>query len=251
MAFDSADAYDRFMGRFSGPLAPKFADLAELTGASRVLDVGCGPGVLTRELVERLGTDAVSAIDPSAPFVDAARQRLPGVDILVGSAEELPYDDGTFDAALAQLVVHFMSDPVAGVREMARVTRPGGVVTACVWNHAGERGPLSPFWSAVRNVDPQAADESTVAGARAGALRDIFERAGLTDVEDTHLEVTGSFASFEEWWEPYTVGVGPPGDYVARLGPDEVSRLSEVCRERLPDGPFELPASAWAARGRA
>ena len=251
MAFDSADAYARFMGRFSEPLAPKFADLADLAGGTRVLDVGCGPGVLTSELVERLGTDAVSAIDPSAPFVAAARQRLPGVDIRVGSAEELPYDDGTFDAALAQLVVHFMADPVRGLREMGRVTRAGGVVAACVWDHAGGNGPLSPFWSAVRRLDRDAADGSQFAGVRAGSLEELFSKAGLADVEETRLDVTGRFTSFEDWWKPYTMGVGPPGDYVAGLDQDGVSRLKQACREELPEAPFELTVSAWAAHGRA
>ena len=251
MAFTSADAYARFMGRFSEPLAPKFSDLVPLDDARRVLDVGCGPGVLTSELVARVGSNGVLAVDPSAPFVEAARRRLPGVDIRVASAEALPYDDDTFDAALAQLVLHFMADPVAGLREMARVTRPGGAVAACVWDHAGGSGPLSHFWSAVRTLDGQAVDESAMAGTQAGALRNLFVEAGLSGVEDTRLDVTVGFASFEDWWEPYRLGVGPAGDYVAGLGAEGVSRLAEACRAGLPDGPFELTVSAWAARGTA
>ena len=249
MAFTSADAYARFMGRFSEPLAPKFADLVPLGDAQRVLDVGCGPGVLTSELVTRVGSGAVFAADPSGPFVEAARRRLPDVDIRVASAEALPYDDDSFDAALAQLVVNFMADPVAGLREMARVTRRGGMVAACVWDHAGGSGPLSHFWSAVRTLDGQAVDESAMAGVQARALRNLFEQAGLADVEDTRLDLTVGFSSFEDWWEPYTLGVGPAGDYVAGLGPEGASRLSEACRAGLPDGPFELTVSAWAARG--
>ena len=251
MVFDSADAYGRFMGRFSEPLALTFVEFAALRESSRVLDVGCGPGVLTHVLVDRFGTDAVAAIDPSAPFVDAARSRLPGVEIKVASAEDLPYAEDSFDAALAQLVVHFMTDPVQGLREMARVTRPGGVVAACVWDHAGGRGPLSHFWSAVRALDDHATDESAMAGAQAGSLRRLFEQAGLSDVDEVSLDVTVGFTSFEDWWEPYTMGVGPAGDYVASLGPETVRRLSEACRARLPDGAFELTVSAWAARGRA
>lgn len=249
MAFTSADAYARFMGRFSEPLAPTFADIVPLDGARRVLDVGCGPGVLTSELVARLGSGAVVAVDPSGPFVEAARRGLPGVDVQIATAEALPYDDSSFDAALAQLVVHFLADPVAGLGEMARVTRPGGVVAACVWDHAGGSGPLSHFWSTVRTLDGQAVDESAMAGAQAGALGKLFVEAGLAEVEDTRLDVTVGFASFEDWWEPYTLGVGPAGDYVAGLGPDGVARLSEACRAGLPKGPFELTVSAWAARG--
>jgi ubiquinone/menaquinone biosynthesis C-methylase UbiE len=144
MSFNvSADAYLRFMGRYSEPMASQFADLAGVSPGQRVLDVGCGPGALTAELVRRLGPGEVSAVEPSAPFAAAARQRLPDVDIQQAQAEQLPFPDAVFDAALAQLVVHFMADPVAGLREMGRVTRPGGVVAACVWDHAGGRGPLA------------------------------------------------------------------------------------------------------------
>ena len=134
----AAEAYDRFMGVWSRELSAQFAELAEIAHGDRVLDVGCGPGNLTSELVRRLGPEAVAAVDPSEPFVAAARARHPGVDVRQAPAEALPYPDRAFDAALAQLVVHFMSDPVAGLREMARVTRPGGVVAACVWDFAGE-----------------------------------------------------------------------------------------------------------------
>ena len=142
MSFDvAADAYDRFMGRYSAQLAPGLADLGGVQAGQTVLDVGCGPGALTAELVRRLGPDAVAAVDPSESFVAAARARHPGVDVRLSAAEDLPYPDGTFDAAFAQLVVHFMTDPVAGLAEMARVTRADGVVAACVWDLAGGRAP--------------------------------------------------------------------------------------------------------------
>src|SRR5918992_5708725 len=132
-----AQAYDRFMGRYSVPLAPKLADFAGVDAGQRVLDVGCGPGALTTELVGRVGPAFVAAVDPTEGFVEAARERHPGVDVRVARAEQLPYADDTFDAALAQLVVHFIADPVAGLRDMGRVTREDGVVAACVWDHAG------------------------------------------------------------------------------------------------------------------
>ena len=142
MSFDvSADAYMRFIGRYSEPLAVLFADLAEVGPGQRVLDVGCGPGALTAELVRRAGARAVSAVEPSGSFVAAVRERLPGVDVRQSAAERLPFADDAFDAAMAQLVVHFMADPVLGLREMGRVTRPGGAVAACVWDHAGRLWP--------------------------------------------------------------------------------------------------------------
>src|SRR6478736_3672813 len=180
----AADSYDKFMGRYSTLLAPQFADLAGIGSGQRVLDVGCGPGALTTELVERLGAASVAAVDPSESFVAAARARLPDVDIRQSSAEQLPFSDDEFNAAHAQLVVHFMADPVAGLAEMRRVTRPGGVVAACVWDHAGGRGPLSPLWEAAHALDPNVRDESELPGARHGDLERLFEAAGLGDVEE-------------------------------------------------------------------
>ena len=237
----------RFMGRFSEPLAVRFAELAGVRRGQRVLDVGCGPGALTAELVNRAGADAVSAVEPSASFAAAVRKRLPGVDIRRSVAEELPFPDGGFDAAMAQLVVHFMADPVLGLREMGRVTRPGGVVAACVWDHAGGRGPLGVFWSAVRELDPAADDESGLAGVREGHLAGLFAQAGLGGAQVTTLTVRVRYASFGRWWEPFTLGVGPAGAYVASLAPDQRAALREQCRRLLPAGPVAVSATAWAA----
>jgi SAM-dependent methyltransferase len=252
MSFEvAADAYDRFMGRYSVLLAPQLADLAGLVAGQRVIDVGCGPGALTSELVRRLGAAAVTAVDPSEAFVAAARQRLPGVSVEHASAEHLPFPDESFDAALAQLVVHFMADPVAGLREMARVTRKRGVVAACVWDHAGGQGPLSLYWEAARELDPEVEDESKLAGARQGHLSELFEAAGLHAVEETHLAVSVEHLTFEDWWEPFTLGVGPAGAHAARLAPQQRAQLRDLCHERLPAAPFVLPARAWVARGLA
>ena len=244
-----ADAYDRFMGRYSLPLAPQLADYAGIAAGQRVLDVGCGPGALTGELVKRLGPASVSAVDPSEPFVAAARERNPGVTVRRAPAEELPFGDEEFDGALAQLVVHFMTDPVAGLREMARVTRPGGVVAACVWDHAGGQGPLSLYWDAARELDQAVHDESHLAGAREGDLAELFREAGLNDVEDGLLSVTVEHPSFEEWWEPFTLGVGPAGAFAAGLDEPQQARLEELCRELQPTAPFVVTAGAWVARG--
>ena len=203
----SASAYDRFMGRYSVRLAPQFAEFTGVSGGQRVLDVGCGPGALTSELVARLGPVAVTAVDPSESFVGAARERHPGVEVHVAAAEDLPFEGEQFDAALAQLVVHFMSDPVAGLREMARVTRPGGVVAACVWDHGGGQGPLSVYWEAAHELDPDVADESGLAGAAEGSLAELFRAAGLSRIEDGIDSVTVEHPTFEEWWQPFTLGV--------------------------------------------
>jgi len=251
MSFDvSADAYLRFMGQYSEPLAPRFADLAEVRPGQRLLDVGCGPGALTAELARRVGQGAVSAVEPSASFAAAVSARLPGVDVRPSTAEQLPFGDDSFDGALAQLVIHFMTDPVAGLREMGRVTRPGGIVAACVWDHAGGRGPLTAFWSAVRELDPAADDESHLAGTREGQLVTLFAQAGLGRAQPATLTVRVRHASFEQWWERFTLGVGPAGTYVASLTPDRRAELRERCRRQLPAGPVEISAAAWAATCR-
>jgi SAM-dependent methyltransferase len=252
MSFDvAADAYDRFMGEYSLLLSPQLADFAGVRSGQRVLDVGCGPGALTAELVARVGAAAVAAVDPSEPFVAAARERNPGVEVVHATAEQLPFPALTFDATLAQLVVHFMPDPIRGLAEMARVTRPQGVVAACVWDHAGGQGPLSVFWRAARAVDPEVDDESGLPGVREGHLADLFEAAGLHDIEATALWVSHEHATFEAWWEPFTKGVGPAGSFLASLSADRQVELREACRAMLPRTPIVVTARAWAARGLA
>ena len=252
MTFDvAAEAYDRFMGRYSRLLSPQLAGLAGVRAGDRALDVGCGPGVLTGELVSRLGADHVAAVDPSPPFVEATRARHPAVDVRLASAERLPFADAVFDVCLAQLVVHFMSDPVAGLAEMRRVTRRDGVVAACVWDFADGHAPLSVFWQAARELDPSADDESGRAGARDGHLAELLAEAGLRDVRQEVLSVSLQHSGFDEWWAPYTEGVGTAGAYLGRLDANRRDELRDRCRIRLPQGPFVLTSRAWAARGLA
>ncbi len=251
MSFNvAADAYGRFMGRFSEPLALEFLALVEPRAGQRALDVGAGPGALTAQLVARLGAGAVAAVEPSEPFVAALRERLPDADVRHGKSEQLPFDDDSFDLALAQLVVHFMSDPVAGCAEMARVTRPGGLVAASVWDYENDRSPISFFWRAALEVDPDAPGETHLPGTREGQLADYFERAGLRDVEAGALTVRVELASFDDWWEPYTLGVGPAGQYVSGLDDARREAVCARCRELLPDGPFPIESAAWVAVGR-
>ncbi len=250
MAFDSADAYGRFMGRYSEPLAPRLADLAGVLPGQRVLDVGCGPGALTAVLVRRLGPDSVAAVDPSEAFVVSARDRLPGVDVRAATAESLPFADDTFDAALASLVVHFMADPVAGLREMARVTRPDGVVAAAVWDHAGGGGPLSTFWRAVQDLDPTSPGDADRAGTREGHLGELCTAAGLVGIRESPLSVRVAHPSVAEWWQPYTLGIGPAGDHVAGLDDEGRDALRARCAALLPPAPFETTATAWAVVAR-
>jgi SAM-dependent methyltransferase len=252
MSFDvAATAYDAFMGRWSRRISMAQADEAGIVPGMRVLDVGCGTGALTEELVRRVTAEHVSAVDPSPSFVSAMRDHLPGVDVREATAERLPFEDGTFDAAIAQLVVHFMADPVAGLVEMRRVTRRGGVVAASVWDYAGNRGPLGVFWEAAREIRPEVRDESHLAGTREGHLAELFEAAGLRHVSRSVLHATIEHPTFDAWWEPFTKGAGPAGAFVAGLDPGDVDRLRRACERRLDARPITVRASAWAARGYA
>jgi SAM-dependent methyltransferase len=248
----AADAYVQFMGRFSAPLAAPFADvgLAGVDPSARVLDVGCGPGMLTSELVKRQGEAAVSAVDPADAFVGATAAAYPGADVRQAAAEDLPFADDMFGATLAQLVVHFMRDPDAGVREMVRVTAPGGRVSACVWDHSGEgKGALSGFWRVVQRLDPEAEGEGALAGSTPGDLTRYFVGAGLREVDETMLTVRKEFATFAEWWLPFTMAVGPAGSYVGSLNQIERAGLEGALREEYGEGAFAIEAGAWTATG--
>jgi SAM-dependent methyltransferase len=251
MGFDvAAGAYDRFMGRFSEPLADEVADLLDLRPGLRALDVGSGPGALTARLVGRLGAGAVAAVDPSRSFVAALRRRLPGVDARVAPAERLPFGAGSFDRAAAQLVVPFLADPPAGLREMRRVLTADGLLVAAVWDHAGGAGPLEPFWAAAREVDPSAPDESADPGVREGDLERLVGAAGFEDVRGGSLTVTVALGGFAAWWDPFTEGVGPAGAYVAGLDAPTRTAVRDRCAERLGPGPFEVRARAWCVTAR-
>ena len=250
-----AEAYDRLVGRYSYALAGALADAAGIEADSSVLDVGAGSGAGTRRLAELVGPGRVAAVEPSAPFVEALRERLPGADVRRASAESLPFEDATFDAALTALVVNFMEDPLTGVAEMRRVTRPGGAVAACVWDYGGEMTLLRAFWDSAVALAPDlaaAADErSRMRFAREGELGGLWQQAGLRDVREGELVVSAGYESFDDLWEPFTLGAGPAGAYAASLDPGRQDALRDDYRRRLavPHGGFRLSARAWFAVG--
>ena len=245
-----AEHYDRFMGRYAPTLTPALADAADVAAGMRVLDVGCGPGGLTAELATRVGADHVAAIDPAPQFAAACRERHPGADVREGVAEALPWDDDSFDAALSSLVVAFMGDPAQGVREMARVTRPGGTVAACMWDlDKGGMTMLRTFWTAVHTVQPEAGGEHRLPGTAEGGIASLMRDAGLTDVRDGALMARADYTGFDDFWEPFTLAVGPAGEHLRSLDDDRQARVREACRTALPEGPFSLDARAWFARG--
>jgi len=250
MGFDvAADAYEEFMGQYSNPLGVVFADWIGGRRGQRAIDVGCGTGALTTELVARLGADAVAAVDPSPSFVAEIQRRFPGVDAAIASAERLPYPDDRFDIAAAQLVVHFMTDAVAGIRELARVTKTGGIVAANAWDHSGGRGPHAIFWSAVGSLDDNPPAPAALAGSASTDLAGLFTEAGLANVTSSSLTVVRHYRSFDEWWHPYTLGVAPAGDYVASLSDEARTELRVRCAEQFPATSFDVTALAWCVRG--
>jgi ubiquinone/menaquinone biosynthesis C-methylase UbiE len=242
------------MGRYADRLAPLLIAFAEVQPGESVLDVGCGPGSLTEALGVHVRAERVAAIDPSEQFAAATAERVTGADVQVGAAESLPWPDDTFDAALAQLVVNFMSDAEAGVGEMRRVVRPGGTVAACTWDYSGGMTMLRTFWDAALALDSTAPDEArTMRLHDPTELRELWVRAGLEVMEADTLVVEAAYRDFDDYWEPFTGGVGPGGAYTSSLDPNRREALREECRRRLgdPDSAFTLTATAWAVKGRA
>jgi ubiquinone/menaquinone biosynthesis C-methylase UbiE len=243
-----AEHYDSFMGRYTIPLARALVDEVGVERGVRVLDVGCGPGGLTSELADRVGAESVAAIDPAEQFVAACRERNPGADVRRGVAEELPWEDDTFDAALSSLVIAFMRDADAGLREMKRVTRPGGKVGVCMWDIAGGgMTMLRLFWSAMKTVKPEVEGERLRVGIAAGDIAERMRRAGFREVSDGALEVSVDYSGFEDFWQPFTFGVGPAAQALAALDEDERVAVRAALRAELRDDFFTLSARCWYA----
>jgi SAM-dependent methyltransferase len=248
----SGDAYDAFMGRYSTALAAPFAGYLGVEPGRRVLDVGCGPGALTSELVRRLGADGVAACDPSASFVAACADRLPGVDVREAPAEHLPYADATFDILAAQLVVPFIPDAVAAAAEFARVTVRGGTIGVAIWDLERGMEMLRSFWDAALSLDPSAPDElRTLATGREGDVSAWLDRAGLEDVTESMIVVRSAYSGFDELWSGFLGGIGPAGTYCVGLPEDRRAAVRGAMFERIgsPSGSFTLDAVARVGRG--
>jgi Methylase involved in ubiquinone/menaquinone biosynthesis len=243
----SETAYDNFMGRYSMRLAPLFADFAGVQAGQKVLDVGAGTGALTAELVRR-GAEAAAA-DPSPSFVAALERKLPETDVRSAPAEELPWPDESFDAALAQLVLTFMRDAPSGVAEMRRVVRPGGVVAACMWDRQG-MDMLAAVNRAQAAVAPTGTTEARTLYRSREEVEGLFTGDGFADVQTTLLEVEREYTGFDEFWAALADGAGPAGAWVKTLDDETRARAREEVYRQIgaPSGVFTLHGRAWATR---
>ena len=257
--FADAEAYQRFMGRWSSKLAPLLVEFAEVGDAGRVLDVGSGTGALAFSIAERSVHCQVVGIDPSKEYVGyaASRNPFPGrASFQVGDAQHLEFPAATFESSLSLLVFNFIPDRKLALREVSRVTKPGGFISAAVWDYAAGMRMLRAFWDAASTVDPPAEkfDESHMPLCRSGELGGLWKEIGLADVQERPLDMTMRFDTFADYWNPFLLGQGPAGNYLRQLGDEqkravrgEVKRRLEVKSE---EAPFSLQARAWAVRGR-
>ena len=246
-------AYDLFMGRYSIPLAARFADAAGVQFGQTAVDVGCGPGALIGALVARLGADAVSACDPAPGFLADCAAEHPGIELKPGRAESIPFETDRFDHAMAQLVLHFVAEPEQAAVEMARVVRRGGAVSACVWDFDGGMEMLRGFWDAALVIDQDAPDEArTMRFGRPGEIAELFAAVGLGEIVETTLHVASTYTSFDELWNGFLAGVGPAGAYCVALADEDQERLRAELFRRFgsPTGSFTLGAVARCATAR-
>jgi SAM-dependent methyltransferase len=256
-AWHGATAYERYMGRWSRRLAPRFVQWLDVPPWRRWLDVGCGTGALSAAIAAACAPSALCGVDPSEGFLAAARDKLPAhVGLHRASADHLPLADGEFDIVASALVLNFVPDAAAALREMVRVTAPGGRVAACVWDYAQRMDLIRHYWDAADVLGLLAPGQDQ--GERfpichPEALAAAFAEAGLLQVEGTTIEIEMRFADFDDYWQPFLGGQGPAPSHAVRLADDDRARLRELLRTRLPaqsDGSTVLHARALAVRGR-
>ncbi len=256
--WSGADDYEWYVGRWSRAVAQRFLGWLDVDPASRWIDVGCGTGALTSRIVADSRPAAVLAVDPSADFIARAQEAVADerVTFAVGSADALPAPDTSVDAVVSGLVLTFVPDADAALREAVRVARPGGRVAAYVWDYAGRMDLMRHFWDAAAAVDPAAAEKDEgrrFSLANPTQLERLWSGGGLEDVAVTAIDVPTVFRDFDDYWGPFLTGVGAAPAYAASLDPERLAAVRERLRSTLPTAPsgtISLIARAWAVRGR-
>ena len=253
--FSNAAAYEAMMGRWSKRLAPMFLDFARVSDGDRILDVGCGTGSLVQIIADRIGQASIVGIDPAQASIDYARTRFSDACITFdrGDAQKLPYANLSFAHSLSLLVFQFLSQPEMVAKEMRRVTRSGGTVAACTWDRTGME-MSEVFWEECGRLDSGAEERAQRPNKCnvQGQLTDVWRAAAFKSIEEVALEIRTDFKCFDDFWLPYTKGVGPQGVYVASLSAEKRELLRDALWKRLlgeQDRPFTLRAKALAVRG--
>jgi SAM-dependent methyltransferase len=257
--FSRSVGYERYMGRWSRTLVPDYIAFAGVRNGDRVLDVGTGTGAVPAALATRLPASEIVRIDPSDGFIEYAKSNVTygRTRFEVGDAQSLRFPDATFDQTMALLVMNFVPDHEKAIREMRRVTRPGGTVSACVWDYDAGMEMIRIFWDEVVAFDPSMAPkhQRSMKFARQGELGALWRSAGLTDVREQPLVIEQRFASFDDYWKPFLGQAGAAGSFIRTMGEDKVLQLEERLRKRLQpdggDGSITLKARAWCVRGQA
>ena len=254
--WEEGERYEQYIGRWSRQVAARFLDWLDVVAGRRWLDVGCGTGALSTEILARAAPSSVVGVEPSEGFLATAEKALHGRMILRrGSATEIPLDEASVDVTVSGLVLNFVPQGRAAVQEMARVTAPGGTVAAYVWDYGAGMEIIRHFWDAAVDLDTSAArhDEGLrFPVCRPEGLTQLFTTAGLQDTQVTAIEIATPFASFDEYWRPVLGGQGPAPAYVMALDERARTRLRDRLRASLPvqrDGSIALSARAWAVRG--
>lgn len=254
--WERGSPYERYVGRWSRRVAPRFLEWLGVPPGMRWLDVGCGTGALCAAVLDRCSPGRVTGVEPSEGFLATAREHLAGrVALHAGSATAIPLADESVDVVVSGLVLNFVPDPRVALAEMGRVAARGGTIAAYVWDYAGRMELIRRFWDAAIELDPAAASLDEGARfpvCRQGGLGKLFEDAGLEGVATAAIDIPTRFETFDEYWQPFLGGQGPAPAYALSLGEEARARLRERLRERLsaePDGTISLIARAWAARG--
>jgi len=252
--FSDGKAYERMMGRWSKRAGVQFLDWLDAPKGLHWVEVGCGNGAFTEELIARCAPRAVDAIDPSKGQLAFARARPAAklAQFRIGDAQALPFPDNSADAAGMALVITFVPDPAKAVAEMARVVRPGGLVATYMWDVAGGGIPLAPVGRALKAMGKEYSRMSEAA-ARRDTMQALWQGAGLQAVETRVFHITVNFASFDDFCESNLVPIGPAGQVIAKMSPAEREQLKAHLRTHLPtaaDGSIAYEAFANAVKGR-